>query len=163
MGWFSQNSTLAGLTWVGTILTLIGIIFTFFQAAGAKKSAKAAEDAANSALNMLQGSINVANVAYAYSQLELLKDLVNTENYSASRIIFNPLRRSIVEICHLLKGNPGLQGQISVTYRNLSKIQTQLDKSASIDVNKTVIIRALSGFVSICSFAGTRIEIWGSS
>jgi hypothetical protein len=126
MGWFIQDSTVGIVTWAGTLLTIMGLLFTFFAAQAARKASENAESAARKAVDLLEGKLNIANVAFSYSQVGVVMALVNDGSLRAAQIIFHALHRTVEEALHLLRLRPELAGQLAVTRRNLAKVETQL-------------------------------------
>jgi hypothetical protein len=84
MGWgfLLQDSTVGVVTWVGTILTVAGLIYTIWVANGARI-------AAERAVYLIQSQESLANVAFSYAQITLVKNLIFHENVAGAGVVFN--------------------------------------------------------------------------
>ena len=141
--WLLDGTTLAIVSWIGTVIGLLGLLATYLQARAARK---AAEQAATT-VAALHGRLSLSNVAYSYSQIGALKSLVHSGSLPAAQMIFQPLKRDILEVCHMLSGRDALQGEIEVIRHAVRLAERQLDigseKGSAYKPRK--LMQALSG------------------
>jgi hypothetical protein len=100
--WLLSNETVAVVTWVGSIVAVVGLPATFKQALLARRSANAAEIA----VRELEGRLNLANVSYSYSQLDGIRSLVAIDNMAAAQMLLGPVKRTIIELFQLCPPEP---------------------------------------------------------
>jgi len=87
------------VTWIGTILTLIGLYVTYQQAKNAAKAADAARDA----VGKLEHRVAASNVAYTNGQISTIGDLVANNDFMTAKTAFGLTKRALRQTCHLLK------------------------------------------------------------
>ena len=153
-----NTSVLGVLTWVGTVIGVLGLVATYLQARAAQIAASNAETAsiaaahaAENAVTALQSRLGLAEIAHSNSQVESIRSQILAGNFSTARATFSSLKRSVLEVCHILSNaNPSddtLRGEIEVTQRNLKVVDMQTENAIS-DVSKfksKAASRALAG------------------
>jgi len=144
--WLLSDPVVAGLAWVGTILTLIGLLFTYLQARSAKKSAEAASTAAQAAaqaVRKLQGRLNISNLAYANAQLDAVKLLIGQGSFGVAATLLGPIKRVLSQSYHLLLQTSGAEANVGQLKRTIGTIEIQLEYAAANSPNyKPLKIRA---------------------
>ena len=111
------------VTWLGTIGGAVGLWLTFKQA----KAARSAAEAATQAVAAFEGRMSLSALAYSYAQLGLVKDLVHTGDIRSAQVVFNPVKRAILEVCGLHLEDKGMLEAIRVTRRNVQLVEFQLE------------------------------------
>jgi hypothetical protein len=118
-----SNDVVGVVTWLGTAATLIGLWFTYDQASKARSAAEAAE----SAVENLEGRLTIANFAYAGAQLSVVQTHISGGNFPAAVGIFDVLRRMILQSCDLLDPDGRRVETVAQIRRNIQTIDRQLD------------------------------------
>lgn len=96
---FLLDATATGLvTWIGTLLTLIGLFITFQQAQKSRKAAEAARDA----IGKLEDRVMASNLSDAHTQMAVLKEMVASSRFEHANIVLSLTDRMIVQAVHLL-------------------------------------------------------------
>ena len=137
-GWIT-----GAVTWVGTILTLLGLYFTWRQAGGARKAAEAAADA----VNTLEHRITLTNVTYANVQIDVVMAYMKSNDFQVADVVFASAKRTLIQICHLLSRTTGEKDTIAFIKRNISTIETQIDLAVEqpSDYKPTILNKAANG------------------
>ncbi|MBV9783478.1 MAG: hypothetical protein JO264_06625 [Acidisphaera sp.] len=141
--WLFEDATIAGVTWVGTLLGGVGLYLTYMQARAAKSAAEAASEAVQS----LQGRVNIGSIAYSYSQVELIRGLVQNGHLSPAQVVFHSLKRAVLEVCSSFSNEKELVDQISLIKRNIAAIEHHLDLGIQNDpkFNSRTVTKSLAG------------------
>jgi hypothetical protein len=120
--WLLANETVAVVTWLGSIVAVVGLPATFQQALLARRSANAAEIA----VTELEGRLNLANVSYSYSQLDGIRSLVASGNMAAAQMLLGPVKRTIIELLQLLSSRTEFAAKVQIARRSLKAVEYQL-------------------------------------
>jgi hypothetical protein len=129
------------VTWIGTILTLIGLYITYQQA---KEAAKAA-DAARYAVGKLEHRVVASNVSYANGQISTIGDLVANKDFLTAKTAFALTKRSLIQTCHLLAKLKYDDKHIVLIKRNSKIIDNQLTFAISSTHKESILINAIKG------------------
>ncbi len=142
-GWFTANDTVAIVTWIGSLVAIVGLPATFSQAKAARKAANAAKDA----VRALEDKLNLANLSFSYSQIESIRTMIVNGNLAAAQVLFSPVKRTIIEACQLLTSGMGIPPKVEVARRSLRVIEHQLGLAvgASDRYKPSVLRKALAG------------------
>jgi hypothetical protein len=142
-GWFIANDTVAIVTWIGSLVAIVGLPATFSQA----KAAHNAANAAKNAVRALEDRLNLANLSFSYSQIESMRALIVNGNLPAAQALFSPVKRTIIEACQLLSSRMGISPKVDVARRSLRVIEHQLGLAvgASDRYKPPALRKALSG------------------
>lgn len=135
------------MTWIGTMLTVVGLILTFIQARAARKASELAAEAAQKAVRLMEGKSNLVNLAFSYAQIGLVKSLMNTGSLQAAQMVFYDVRRVVLESLFLLRERTDLADEIKIMHRNLATAETQIDRALTgkSRYKPQLAARALSG------------------
>lgn len=130
------------VTWVGTILTVGGLFFTFRQAVAAKRSANKAADS----VSHLKVQIDTANVAYASAELITFLQMIHSRDFGLGSAFFGPLKRSLRLQCH---GDPGRSHEIESVNRAIGTIEKHLAWARAGDTKyqEAHVYRAVDGLM----------------
>ena len=141
--WLLSNSVTGSVTWIGTILGLVGLTLTYIQAKRAKDFAIQTKHA----IYNLEGRLNASNLGFASSQLEVLIRLANTTNIDAAQSVFLGVKRVTADLFEYLLIRNKFQEEIIIAKRNISAIDKQLDLLALEDVsyNPGVLVKSVRG------------------
>lgn len=138
-GLLLSDSTVGLVTWTGTILTVGGLIYTITLAKGAKA-------AAEQAVTLIRGRDSLANVAFCYGQIALVKTLVQSNNISHAMMVFFSLKREIMGIISFLKDREDLDDETKIMKQNLTAIERLFDaQTAGRRINIAKLMDALTG------------------
>jgi len=118
------DSAIGVVTWAGTILTVAGLVYTILLAKGARA-------AAEQAVRLIKGQDSLANVAFCYGQIALVKTLVQTDNISQAMMVFFSLKRDIFGILSFLKDRDDLDDETEIMKQNLKAIERLFDSQTA--------------------------------
>lgn len=118
--WFLTDAVTSVVTWVGTILTVGGVLFTFLQSRAARQSANRAE----SAVSRLKVHIDTANVAYASAQLNTFSQMVRSRHFDVGIAFFDPIKRSLRLQS---QADPSHIAEVETVNRAIGTIEKQLN------------------------------------
>jgi hypothetical protein len=122
---------------------LWGLPVTFYQAWSARRAAAAAEQA----VRQLEGKLNLANLGYAYSQLDNIRTLIASGNLAAAQLLLGPVKRTIIEACHLLSSTAELTDRVAIARKSLRVVEHQLNLAVGMSerYNASTLSRAIMG------------------
>jgi len=129
------------VTWIGTILTLIGLYVTYQQAKNAAKAADAARDA----VGKLEHRVAASNVAYTNGQISTIGDLVANNDFMTAKTAFGLTKRALRQTCHLLKKLHYHDETIALIKRNLKTIDVQLTRAINSNHNESILNKSIEG------------------
>jgi len=115
MQWLVANETVAAVTWIGTLTAVIGFPATFRQAQSAQRAAKAAENA----IKALEDRLTLANLSFAYSQIEGIRSMVASSNPAAAQVLLPSVKRTITEVCQVLSSRTEMAAGVAIARKNL--------------------------------------------
>ncbi|MCP9232633.1 hypothetical protein NMG46_20600 [Mesorhizobium sp. LMG 17147] len=90
-GWLLSNPIVGIVTWVGTILTVGGLVIAILQSVAARRSA----DRAERAVAQLKVRLDTANIAYASAELVTFLHMVRSGDFTLGLAFFAPIKRSL--------------------------------------------------------------------
>lgn len=108
MGWLLTNDTVGIVTWVGTIVAVIGLPATSRQA----RSARIAARASGAAAKALEDRLSLANLSFAYSQIESIRTLVASGELKAAQVMVGSVKRTVIEVCGLHSAGAGISTKV---------------------------------------------------
>lgn len=115
-----SNEALGAVTWVASVLTLIGLGVAIFQS----KKARSAAEATSQAVSSLQIHVDGVNLAYLSAQMNTVMHLVRKNDYEMAHILFAPIKRSL----RLFANSKGLDLTATESLRRtIGKIDVQLE------------------------------------
>jgi hypothetical protein len=97
--WWVAVGPVAAATWLGTLLSAVGLLTTivgFIIAVKAANAAKGQASAATIAVRRLKSAMGASTLAYSYSQLEMLTSFVADEHFNPAHILFGALKRAML-------------------------------------------------------------------
>lgn len=89
--WLVSAPVMGWVTWIGFILTFVGLIFAIYQATAAKRASVAAKTAADA----LKLRIDASNAAFASGQLIAVSSAIQNNQFSVAQALFDPIKRSL--------------------------------------------------------------------
>jgi hypothetical protein len=130
------------VTWVGTILTIGGLIATYLQSAAARQSA----DRAQQAVSHLKVQIDTANVAYASAELITFLQMVRFRDFDLGSAFFAPIKRSVRLQSH---GDPSRMAETESINRAIGTIEKHLAWARAGDTRyrEAHVYRAVDGLM----------------
>jgi hypothetical protein len=155
-GWLLANETVAVVTWVGSIVAVVGLPATFKQGLSARRAA----DAASIAVRDLEGRLNLANLSYSYSQLDGIRSLVASGNMPAAQVLLGPVKRTIVELFQLLSPQAEFAAKVEIARKSLKAMEYQLGLAVG-STNRykaSALARAISGLSDFLAEAETALK-----
>jgi|GEM_PF-6183451 len=142
-----ENRPSAIVTWVGTIVTVLGLVYASVLAAAARDAAVEAKDAAEEAVEEFQSRLSISDISLASSQLDLVFVFSKRKDYQAAMSVL-PLTRRLVHRSLIHAQNNGQDlNDIELIKRNFRVIAKQVGAGKQ---NKTVMKAA-----TIKAFEGT--------
>ena len=143
MRWSVADETVAVVTWIGTLVALVGLPATFMQARFARRAANAAENA----VKALEDRLTLANLSFAYSQIEGIRNMVASNNASAAQVLLAPVKRTIIEVCQVLGSRSEMVARVEIARKNLFIVdhQVRMAAASSGHYKATTLTKALSG------------------
>lgn len=142
-----DDKTVAVVTWLGTLGGGLGLYYTFIQAKSAREAAHEARDA----VAALEGRVSIGSLAYAYSQIDMVKDLVHSGELRSAHTMFNPVKRAVLEICGgIALGHP-LFSEVAVIRRNIKLVESQLGRGLT-DRDTMSVSKLSSALSGIATF-----------
>jgi hypothetical protein len=156
VSWLVANDTVAIVTWIGCLAAVVGLPATFKQAQSARKAANAAEDA----VKALEDRLNLANLAFAYSQIESIRVMVVGGNSAAAQMLFGPVKRTIIEACQLLSSRTEISAKVEVARKSLRTVERQLGLAAgaSDGYRASALTKALAGLSDFLAETETDLK-----
>ena len=141
--WAVSQDVTGVLQWLGTIIAVVGIPITIRQS---WLAAQAAEQA-RLAVAQFQRRLTSVNIAHAYSQLELAKNFVVSQNYTAAISVMGILKRSVLQAIEVLQNLENPPASISQGRRNVARVESQLALAARAapNFNAAVLDGAMRG------------------
>jgi hypothetical protein len=139
---FLLDSTATGLvTWVGTILTIIGLWITFREARKSREAAQAARES----VGKLEHRIAAANVTHASAQISIVNDLIANSEFATAKILFSLTKRSLIHTCRILEKLDKDDPLIEQIKKNMRAIETQLDRATGSTHKQSILDKAING------------------
>lgn len=150
LGWLLSSDVTGAVTWLGTILTVAGLGFTFYQAREASRAAKdAAKGAteAEQAVRRIEHQNTLADAAHISAQIELIIHLIGSQQYQSIQLLFGTIKRHITI---MLVRSPPSDNQTETIRNNLKAAHLQILKSIN-EPHKfkpTILSKSLDGLSS---------------
>lgn len=116
------NAAMAILTWVGTILGLIGLWLTYRQALSANQAAKASQSAIESTLN----KVALGTSAYSGAQIDMVKRLIQDSHSQSAEMIFQTLKRPLMEVIVISEQVEEMKISATNTRKSMRIVELQL-------------------------------------
>jgi len=159
--WLSSNDVVAAVTWIGTIAGGIGLALTYWQV----RRARTAAEAASRAVRSLRRLNSVGHMAYSYSQIELIKRLVQDGQLAPAQSVFHSVKRSIVAGCQAAGNDQASRDRVEQATRNMVAVDLELAYGidASERFSALTAVRALIGLGDFLSqleseLSGSEVE-----
>jgi len=141
--WLAGDAVIAAVTWIGTIVGGVGLALTYIQA----RKARAAAEAASIAVQSLARLNSIGHVAYAYAQIELVRQLVQSEQLFPAQTVFHSAKRFIETGFQAARKDGPARAKIEQAMRIIAIVDSHLAYGIARDKKFNAIrtVRALTG------------------
>lgn len=146
-----SSEVTGSVTWIGTILTVVGLCFTFYQAREARKAAIDAATGATEAeraVRRIEHQNTLSDAAHVSSQIELIVHLISSQQYHAIQLLFGTVKRHIMI---MLVRSPPPEDQEELIRKNLNAANRQISNSINepAKFKPTLLTKSLTGLSGI--------------
>jgi hypothetical protein len=155
LGWFTLSEPASVATWLGLVVSAVGLTATYFQALAARRAsanAATAAVAADTAVRRLRRQIDLTAIGYANGQLDAFALAARTGQFLVAQALFGPLRRAVRQV-HASKESP--DSSLHVAIRTI-EVQLERGRSGHSKFNPHVLSEAIDGMVE-------RVTAWESA
>src|SRR3954447_17992196 len=120
--WSVSQEVTGVLQWIGTIISIVGIPVAIWKSSKAASTAKATQRA----VQAFSRRLRLVNVAHSYSQVEMIRNLVASQNFGAAMSVVGILKRTILQIAGDLESGSEPPSTVRQGKRNIAVVQNQI-------------------------------------
>lgn len=161
MHWLEGATALAVVTWLGTIIAVIALAYTWFLARSARAASEIAKTAADTAVAAARTKTSVGNLGFSHSVIASLRgSFLESGGLPSAHANYDMLARIVEEAFLLLQVRGDLRGQIRTTRRNLRIVRTQIDLglTGGSGFSSYIALRALSGIATFLYYGEQELK-----
>lgn len=124
--WWIGAGPAGAATWVGTILSAIGLLITIYGFLTAIKEARGAKEQASAAViavSRLKSSLGTSSLAYTHSQVGMLIQFVADQHFNPAHVLLATVRR---EMLHHASDVQASENSVADLKRRLKTVSTHI-------------------------------------